>query len=141
MLDWGSSIPGPVAFPSSALIKGPGFLCFPLESGSGRVGKEEGGHLYSPVLSPQRPQASSVLLRASHSSCCVAFSFLPPGLARLLDSDDCYSASPAFRPRAVRAAPQPGPRLQSLVSPSPPTGVNCSLSQSLKSPRLNVPAA
>ena len=59
MLGWGNSNPGPIALPSSALIKGPGFLCLPLESGSGRVGREEAGHLYSPVLSPQRPQRSA----------------------------------------------------------------------------------
>lgn len=80
-----------------------------------RVWQWEGGQrgrwasvLPSP-LPAETPQASSVHLRASHSSCCVAFSFLPPGLVQLLDSDDCYYASPHFRPRAVRAAPQPGP--------------------------------
>lgn len=51
-----------------------------LEFGSGRVGREEGGHsLYScSPLPAETPLASSVRLRTSHPSCCVAFSFLPP---------------------------------------------------------------
>lgn len=152
MLNWEDIVIGSISalFFILLCIKGPHFLCIPLESGSGRQRQDLGRwaerknriDIHSSIPA-EIPRVGSIRLSPGHHSCGLALSFMD--VAWLPDSENRSLLSPLSL-GARTATPDLtqdccfGMHGPLLVSHPRHTIVNCFLLHSLKSPSWNVPS-